>query len=80
MAHIGHIIHSELKRQRRSPAWLALLIGCDRTNVYKIFRRESIDTKTLKRISKALEHNFFEDLAADFQEEATPLLPLPVSE
>jgi hypothetical protein len=61
--HIGTLIGNELKRQRRPAAWLAQEICCDRTNVYKILRKGSIDTELLCRISVALKHDFF----ADFQ-------------
>lgn len=61
--HIGSLIGTELRRQRRPAAWLAQQICCDRTNVYKILRKGSIDTELLCRISVALEHDFF----AEFQ-------------
>ena len=61
--HIGSLIGSELRRQRRPAAWLAQEICCDRTNVYKILRKGSIDTELLCRISVALDHDFF----AEFQ-------------
>ena len=49
-----------LRRQRRPAAWLAQEICCDRTNVYKIFHRASIDTELLLRISNVLKRNFFD--------------------
>ena len=61
--HIGSLIGNELKRQRRPVVWLAQELCCDRTNVYKILRKGSIDTELLCRISVALNHDFF----ADFQ-------------
>lgn len=60
--HIGSLIGSELRRQRRPAAWLAQEICCDRTNVYKILRKGSIDTELLCRISVALGHDFFAEL------------------
>ena len=71
--HIGSLISNELKRQRRPVAWLAQEICCDRTNVYKIFRKGSIDTELLCRISVALEHDFFTDfqLACGFQKKTS---------
>ncbi len=59
MIHIGEIIKEELHRQGRSVTWLAGKLYCDRTNVYNIFKRKSIDTETLLRISALLEHDFF---------------------
>ncbi len=67
MLHLGHLIQLELARQERTPAWLARKICCDRTNVHKIFKRESLDTALLARIGQALGHNFFEDLAEDLR-------------
>lgn len=59
--HIGQLIRSELKRQGRTVAWLAAKIYCEKSNVYKLFRRKSIDLEQLMRISEALDHNFLKD-------------------
>ena len=65
--HLGNLIRQELKRQKRTVSWLAESINCDRTNCYCIFNRQYIDIELLKRISKALQHNFFVELA-DYME------------
>ncbi len=57
--HIGKLIRTKLEDDRRSVEWLANNIGCVRDNVYKILKKESIDTELLMRISVALETNFF---------------------
>ena len=49
--------------------WFARRINCHRANVYDIFSRPSIDCDLLARISIALNHNFFADLAAEIDEE-----------
>lgn len=59
MVHIGEIIKEELYRQERSISWFARKLYCDRSNVYDIFKRKSIDTDLLMRISIILNHNFF---------------------
>nr|WP_300796344.1 XRE family transcriptional regulator [uncultured Bacteroides sp.] len=59
MVHIGHLIEEELRKQERSVTWFAKKLCCERTNVYSIFKRESIDTALLLRISTILHHNFF---------------------
>lgn len=59
MKHIGQLIEQELHRQERSITWFANKLYCDRTNVYKIFKRQSIDTELLLRISIILHCNFF---------------------
>lgn len=57
--HIGEEIKKELQRQERTASWLARRINCDRTNVYNIFRRKTIDTELLLAISQALKVDFF---------------------
>lgn len=47
MTHIGQIIEKELHRQERSVTWFARRLYCDRTNVYNIFRRQSLGTELL---------------------------------
>ena len=59
--HIGKMISAELKAQGRTVTWFAKAIHTDRSNVYKIFSKESIDLKLLVRISKILHHNFLQD-------------------
>ena len=60
MIHIGTLIKEELQRQERSVTWFANKLCCERTNIYSIFKRESIDTALLLRISSILHHNFFQ--------------------
>lgn len=68
MIHIGKLIEEELRRQERSVAWFARKLCCERTNVYSIFKRESIDTALLHRISLVLHRNFFEELSQSIDE------------
>ena len=67
--HIGHLIQTELKEQRRSAAWLAEELNCNRANVYNIFNRRTIDTELLERISLILHRNFFELMAREISNE-----------
>ena len=60
MIHIGKKIEEIFHQQGRSPSWLAAQLCCDRTNIYSIFKRESIDTALLARISTLLNHDFFQ--------------------
>ncbi|MDE6460941.1 MAG: XRE family transcriptional regulator [Paramuribaculum sp.] len=57
---IGKLIEDELRSQHKTVVWLADKLNCNRTNIYKIFQRQSIDTELLLRISKALNRNFFD--------------------
>lgn len=63
MEHIGQLIGQELRRQERSVAWFARQLSCDRSNIYRIFQKESIDTYLLVRISIILQYNFFSTLS-----------------
>lgn len=47
--------------------WFANKLYCERTNVYSIFKRESIDTTLLLRISEILHHNFFDYYIKELQ-------------
>ena len=65
--HIGHLIREVLDRHKRSVSWLAREIQCERTTCYDIFERKFVNTEQLEKISIALRHNFFRDLA-DYEE------------
>lgn len=58
---IGKLIEEELRSQDRSVVWLAGQLSCNRTNIYKIFHRASIDTELLLKISNILKRNFFDN-------------------
>lgn len=68
MLHIGSIIEQELRRQRRSVSWFAKELCCDRTNVYKLFKKEEVDTRLLYRISVILSHDFFKYYTEQLEE------------
>jgi len=59
------MIEGELRQQERSVAWFARKLCCNRQNVYDIFKRESVDTTLLRRISSVLGRDFFRDLSED---------------
>ena len=67
--HIGNAIYNELKRQGRTVVWFANELHLDRSTVYNIFERESVDTNLLARISIALKHNFFTVIENDVRNE-----------
>ena len=60
LVHIGELIKQTLKQRRKSVVWFAGELSCSRTNVYKIFSKQSIDSYDLLRISKILDFDFFE--------------------
>jgi ribosome biogenesis protein Nip4 len=59
--HIGNMIHEELLRQGRTVNWFAKEIYCEKSNIYKMFKRKSIDLAQLIKVSNALDHNFLKD-------------------
>lgn len=70
MIHIGKLIEEELRRQQRTVSWFARNLYCQRTNVYDIFKRRSIDTEMLLRISVILRYNFFRHYQDEAEAEA----------
>lgn len=70
MIHIGQLIEKELHRQERSVTWFAKRLYCDRSNAYKIFRKQSIDTELLMRISHILNYDFFLLFSSEFAEQS----------
>lgn len=63
MEPIGSIIKAELERQERSVSWFARKLNCDRSNVYRLFQKHSVDTLLLARISVILNRDFFSELS-----------------
>lgn len=60
MQNIGEIIKIKIKEKGIPISEFARKINTNRNNVYNIFRRESIDTFLLIKISKVLECNLFD--------------------
>lgn len=59
--HIGELIQKEMKRQGRTVNWLAERVCCEKSNIYKMFRRKSLDLEQLMLVSTVLGHNFLRD-------------------
>ena len=58
-ANIGELIRDKLIEEERSASWLAQKVGCDPSNIHKIFRKQHIHPVTLASISLILRYNFF---------------------
>ena len=58
--HIGSIIEKELKSLARTPTWFAKKLSRDPSTIFRLFKKESIDTSELLRISLILKTNFLE--------------------
>lgn len=76
MPHMGALICKHLEAQGLAGSWLAERLGIHRTSVYKMLRRQSIDTDTLYKISILLNYNFFAPLTAYFNKNDKPLHPV----
>lgn len=76
--HIGSLIEEQVRKQNMNVSSFAKKLNCDRTNVYDIFKRSTIDTELLYRISKMLKYNFFDlyskRLGKDVEHSATEML------
>ena len=60
--HIGQLIKTVFERSGMTVSDFARQLNCERTNVYTIFKRRTIDVELPVNISKILEYNFFEDV------------------
>jgi len=61
---IGNLIRQELKRQDSSIAWLARKVDYPPGRMYKILKRDHLDTALIYNISKVLEYDFFAHYSA----------------
>ncbi len=73
--HVGQMIESELRRQEKTVAWLARSICHERSSVYKIFARKSLDVHLLLRISVLLNHDFFMDISCAINSRKVDVMP-----
>ena len=63
--HIGRMVRYRFEQLPRTctVTWLARELNCDRTNIYKIFSRSTLDTDLLIRLSRVLHYDFFEEIS-----------------
>ncbi|MCQ2270148.1 MAG: XRE family transcriptional regulator [Bacteroidales bacterium] len=59
--HIGQLVKSVFDSSHLSVSELARKLHCDRSNVYSIFQRRSVDVELLAKLSKILNYNFLEE-------------------
>lgn len=60
--HIGRLVKTVFERSGMTVSDFARHLNCERTNIYTIFKRRTIDVELLVNISKILNYNFFEDI------------------
>lgn len=63
MIDIGTLIKEEIEKQDRTISWLARKLNRNRAAVYRLLRKNSIDTQTLSEISRLLRRDFFIELS-----------------
>jgi transcriptional regulator with XRE-family HTH domain len=78
--HIGKAIKQKVKERGLRVADFANAIHCNRTNVYDIFNRKSIDVEQLILISKVLEYDFISEIYFNRVSPKKYLVLLEVSE
>jgi hypothetical protein len=71
MIAIGKLIQNKLIEKNLTVAWLSRNIPCSRTNTYKIFSKNSIDTCTLLRISQVMDFDFFQYYSDELRRDKT---------
>lgn len=59
--HIGQLVKSVFDESGMTVSELARQLRCERTNVYTIFKRRTIDVELLAMLSEILNHNFLDD-------------------
>lgn len=64
---IGTKIRKRLDERGETVVWLARRLSCSRTNVYKIFEKQDLDSGLLLRISTVLEHDFFQYYSKEYR-------------
>jgi len=73
MKHIGEIIKQKFEESGMTKAEFAEKIDLQRTTVYYLFERQSIDIELLEKITTALNYDFmYEVYKYQKQKEATP--------
>ena len=79
--HIGQIIKSVFDESGMTVSELAQRLRCERTNVYTIFRRRTVDVELLARLSEILSHNFLDDAIRQYGLDTTltPQLNLSIT-
>lgn len=56
--HIGQMIKNVIETKGIKVSWLAQMLCCSRSNIYKIYEKDNIDVKLLIKISQLLDYDF----------------------
>lgn len=68
MINIGECIKEEIIEQDRSISWLAKKLNRNRTAIYRMLSKNSIDTHLLFSISMLLHRDFFAEFSSEIKE------------
>lgn len=71
MKPIGQLIKTRLMERGMTVSHLARLLSCERSNLYRLFEKDSIDTRLLLRISRALDYDFFQLYSKELKKETS---------
>ena len=74
--HIGQLLNNYFEKHRTRKAALARLLQVKPTAILRYQKRDSLQTTILLKISHALKHNFFMDIAQELPQEYTTTKPL----
>lgn len=70
--HIGKCIKQKLMEQGRTSSWLAQQLSYNRTTMYKIYDKASLDTLMLLRISRIMNYDFFQEFSKELESQPSP--------
>jgi predicted transcriptional regulator len=78
--HIGTIIREKLKEKSMSVTEFATKINRERSTIYDIFERKSIDIELLVIISKTLDYDFIRSIYYDEETSSTIFIAVKTKE
>ena len=64
---IGELIRKKLKESGHTVVWFANTLQCSRTNIYKMFKKKTIETDELFVICEILGYDFFKLYSKELQ-------------
>ncbi|MCL2098495.1 MAG: hypothetical protein FWH23_07045 [Bacteroidales bacterium] len=67
--HFGSILKEQIQLEERTSNDIAECLNRSVSNLYKIYRRENLDTRILYAVSKGLNKNIFHTIAERFNDE-----------
>ena len=65
-------IKEKMEEKGHSAGWLAKKLNCDRSTIYKIYKKSNLDIDLLLRISRILHYDFFKDISVLSQDDDHP--------